>query len=149
MRDELAQQLYDSIQNENEVRVKQKDYRAFSSWSNMKSRCNNPNVPCYSYYGGKGIKVCNRWNSFESFLEDMGERPEGMTLDRIDSNKDYEPTNCRWATRLTQSQNRSFGKTVGIRKLPSGNYQVRVKQNSVGVFKNIKEAILVRSSYGA
>lgn len=72
----------------------------------MKARCRNPKSPNYRYYGGKGIRVCARWaNSFEAFIEDMGVRPAGMTLDRKDSAKDYEPSNCRWATPREQVLN--------------------------------------------
>jgi hypothetical protein len=71
----------------------------------MRARCTYPYVNGYHNYGGRGITVCERWESFENFLADMGERPEGRTLDRNDVNLGYEPGNCRWATLKEQSRN--------------------------------------------
>ena len=76
-------------------------------WCNMKGRCCNENDSDYAHYGGKGITVCDRWlNSFENFYEDMDDRPEGMSLDRINSNGEYSPENCKWATLDAQKANR-------------------------------------------
>lgn len=78
----------------------------FKSWESMKQRCTNPNSPDYSNYGGRGISVCERWrNSFDAFLSDMGDRPKGKTLSRIDNDGNYEPSNCTWATVLEQQRN--------------------------------------------
>jgi hypothetical protein len=79
----------------------------YRSWDAMKQRCTNLNNPHYADYGGRGISVCDRWlNSFKAFLEDMGEKPDGLTLDRIDNDGDYTPANCRWATYSEQNLNK-------------------------------------------
>lgn len=72
----------------------------------MVRRCTNPKAHNWRWYGGQGVTVCQRWLSFDAFVEDMGERPIGLSLDRINPFGNYEPGNCRWATSLQQAQNR-------------------------------------------
>lgn len=78
----------------------------YASWLAMRERCNTPGRPNYRYYGGRGIRVCSEWDNFAQFLADLGPRPPGTTLDRIDHDGHYEPGNCRWADLRTQNRNR-------------------------------------------
>lgn len=85
-----------------------RNYRStptWRSWSSMRQRCTNKNLPHYRHYGGRGITVCERWSVFENFLADMGERPHGTSIDRIDKDGNYEPGNCRWASNRQQQVN--------------------------------------------
>jgi hypothetical protein len=79
------------------------EYRA---WTNIRTRCENPDTPYWGFYGGRGIQLCERWHRFENFLSDMGPRPPNRSIDRINVDGDYEPGNCRWATQSVQCRNK-------------------------------------------
>lgn len=124
----------------------------FDCWISMKARCLKPHHPAYQWYGGRGIKICDRWlESFENFYADMGQRPTSKhTLDRIDPDGDYEPENCRWITHHRQQMNKRIRqKVVGVTYEPYRNkYRADIcingKKNFLGRFKDFDDAVKAR-----
>ena len=91
-------------------------------WSCMRQRCKNPKNPVYKHYGGRGIAVCERWNSFQNFYSDMGPRPTSKhSIERVDNDKGYDPTNCIWATRYVQAKNQRLREGRSIHSCPHGH----------------------------
>lgn len=84
----------------------------YHSWAGMKARCTNPNNTHFQYYGAMGISVCERWMKFENFLSDMGEKPPGKSIDRVDPSGDYTPQNCRWADGKSQANNKNNSRLI-------------------------------------
>lgn len=135
---------------------KSSDHPFYGTWSNMRDRCNNPNNKDYKFYGAKGIKVCFRWDLFENFVFDLnslGMKPNGFTLDRIDSSKDYCIENCRWASKMKQARNQKIKHSnksgvSGVNKTKDGGYMSRITNEGgriyLGYFKTLEEAIEAR-----
>ena len=125
----------------------------YSTWLSMKERCTNKNSPSYPHYGAKGVVVCERWlHSFKNFLEDMGERPEGMTLNRVGSVPIYSKETCEWATYSVQGYDQKMkpsntsGKT-GVSETKYGRWVAYIDCESrihLGTYRTIEEAIKVR-----
>ena len=99
-----------NLENVKKSNMKYNKYgsREYNSWASMKRRCTDPNAINYKYYGGRGITYCKRWEKFENFYEDMGPRPEGKSINRIDNDGNYEPKNCKWSTSTEQNNNKGY-----------------------------------------
>lgn len=125
----------------------------YRCYAGMKNRCLNSNdIYDFPDYGGRGITICERWlgvNGFANFVEDMGDRPKGTSLDRIDVNGNYEPSNCRWATPSEQCFNRRLQKVgrnpyPGVYMNPMGYFIVSYANKYIGCYKDVGEAIGAR-----
>jgi hypothetical protein len=109
--------------------------REYICWKNMKSRCNTPSATGYKNYGGRGIKVCERWEkSYDAFLADMGVCPRGYTIERIDNDKGYYPENCKWATRTENNNNARSN--VYIELLPGWKKSISRWCAELGIIKS-------------
>lgn len=118
----------------------------YQTWADMKTRCSNPNSRLYKYYGGRGITVCERWASFTNFLEDMGERPKGTSLERVNNNGNYEPSNVVWADKLTQMSNtRHNNGHVGVSfNKKKGKWYAYLRRKHLGTYPTLNEALIAR-----
>ncbi len=113
----------------------------YNTWAGMLTRCNNIKHGAYKHYGGRGITVCERWKKFANFLEDMGERPEGLTLDRIDNDGNYEPGNCRWITHKENCNNKGPRRNVKAKIIKIKRVAIKLKQLIVSIPTSIHQQV--------
>ena len=126
------------------VKIRKIDHPLYNTWRNMMARCYNENNTNYHNYGGRGIKVCDRWHDFFAFALDVGKRPKKLTLERIDNDKGYTPNNCCWTTMKQQSANRRRNKT-GQGKYycfhkATSKWMVKTRKKYHGLFETEMEA---------
>lgn len=136
--------------------MNKKEHELYQTWKGIKQRCYNKNSPSYQYYGAKGIKMCDRWkNEFYNFVEDMGQRPNGHTIDRIDNNGNYEPNNCKWSNATEQGIHRKhlpnrtgyqyiFIKSNGYYYVELQRYNTRRRSKQI---KTLDDALKLRDEW--
>ena len=128
----------------------------YNSWRGMVQRCTNPKHMHYHLYGGRGITICDRWRLFTNFLQDMGDKPSPrLSIERVDNEKGYSPSNCMWATNNAQTRNSRIQRnnTTGVRgvtfRKATGKYEARIgigtgRRKYIGRFSNIQDAAYAR-----
>lgn len=132
------------------------EHPLYNAWASMKASCNYPNTPGYKNYGGRGISYCKRWEHFENFAVDMWPKPDGLSLERKNNDKNYSPTNCIWANAAQQARNRrrfannTTGPT-GVIPCPSGSFNARYdvdkQRYDLGNFDTVEEAVKRRNRF--
>ncbi len=135
----LHRQITSKIMREIMFKHGMKETPIYRVWTDMKQRCLNPNRPKYKNYGGRGIKVCDRWLNFENFYKDMGEKPKNKSLDRIENNGDYTPENCKWSTQKQQCNNRQDNVVLSYKGdiFSVAEWGEKLKMNSKKLYKRI------------
>lgn len=141
--------LHPVMERKSSKKVILESYPEYIVWKGMRQRCNDKNNSHYIYYGAKGVSVCERWNTFSNFYEDMGPRPSKKhSIDRIDANKDYEPGNCRWVTAHTQALNRGIFSNnksgyTGVHQ-QDGLWVAKLNGKIIGYYKILQLAVDAR-----